>query len=348
VAAPDGSVDLRSDTATRPTAAMYAAMVDAPVGDAAAGEDPTVRRLEELAAQLVGKPAAIYVPSGTMANQIALRVLTRPGTEVVCSARAHIYRYENAASAVNAGVQIHPLADPQGAFAPEALLGALQAAGYHQPAVSLVTIENTHMPAGGRPQPVPWVESVASIAAGAGVVVHCDGARIFNAAVALGVPAAALCAPVHTVMFCTSKGLGAPVGSLLCGPDDVIAAAFEHRQRLGGTMRQAGVIAAAAVVALETGVERLADDHRRARQLAEVVAEAFPGSVDPAVVHTNIVCAATAALPAALVERLAATGILAGTIDAATTRFVTHRDVDDADLERTAVALRSIAADPGA
>ncbi len=348
MAAPDGSVDLRSDTATRPTAAMYAAMVEAPVGDAAAGEDPTVRRLEELAAAWVGKAAAIYVPSGTMANQLALRVLARPGTEVVCGERAHIYRYENAASAVNAGVQIRPLADPDGAFAPDALRAALHTAEYHQPEVSLVAIENTHMPSGGRPHDVAWVGSIAAVAAGAGVPVHCDGARIFNAAVALGVPAAALCAPVDTVMFCTSKGLGAPVGSLLCGPADVIAAAAAHRQRLGGAMRQAGVIAAAALVALDTGIDRLADDHRRARRLAEILADGFPGSVDPEAVRTNIVCAATDALPATLLGRLAAEGIRAGTIDPATTRFVTHRDVDDADVERTAAALRSIAADPGA
>ncbi|MCU1457592.1 MAG: aminotransferase class I/II-fold pyridoxal phosphate-dependent enzyme [Actinomycetia bacterium] len=342
MAAPDGSVDLRSDTATRPTAAMYAAMVDAPVGDAAAGEDPTVRRLEELAAERVGKEAAIYVPSGTMANQIALRVLARPGTEVVCGARAHIYRYENAASAVNAGVQIRPLPDPGGAFAPDVLAGALHSADYHQPRVSLVAIENTHMPSGGWPQPPAWVEAVGSVAAEAGVAVHCDGARIFNAAVALGIPAPDLCAPVTTVMFCASKGLGAPVGSLLCGPADVIGAAFEHRQRLGGTMRQAGVIAAAALVGLETGVERLADDHRRAAGLAEALAEIFPGSVDPATVHTNIVCAATAALPADLLLRLVAVGIRAGTIDGATTRFVTHCDVDDEDLRRVVAALRDI------
>ncbi len=348
MAAPDGSVDLRSDTATRPSAAMYAAMVAAPLGDAAAGEDPTVRRLEDLAAERVGKEAAIYVPSGTMAKQIALRVLTRPGTEVLCGARAHIYRYENAAGAANAGVQLRPLPDSQGAFALDDLVGALQSRDYHQPEVALVAIENTHMPSGGSPLPLAWVETVAMLSGTRGIPVHCDGARIFNAAVALDVPVAALCAPVDTVMFCVSKGLGAPVGSILCGSFDAIAAAAEHRQRLGGTMRQAGVIAAAAVVALETGVERLAEDHRRARRLAEVLAQEFPGSVDPASVATNIVCATTAALPTDLLPRLGAAGIHAGTIDAATTRFVTHLDVDDADLERAVGALRGIATNPGA
>jgi threonine aldolase len=170
--------------------------------------------------------------------------------------------------------------------------------------------------------------------------VHCDGARIFNAAVALGTPAASLTAPVDTVMFCLSKGLAAPVGSLLCGPADVIGAAREERTRLGGGMRQAGVIAAAGVVALETMVDRLAEDHARARRLAEAVAERFPGSIDPATVRTNMVCCDSAALPVDLLDRLAGEGIRAGTLDARTTRFVTHKDVDDDDLERVLKVLR--------
>jgi threonine aldolase len=336
---PDGRVDLRSDTVTTPTPAMRRAMAAAPVGDDVYGEDPTVNRLEELAAARVGKEAALYVPSGTMGNQIALRVLSRPGTEVLCGARAHIRQYEAAAAAQNAGVQIRPLHDRDGTFEPSAVDTAAEGPAHHLPPLSLVAIENTHMPAGG----VPWSpEQVGALAAAArrhGLPVHCDGARLFNAAVALSADPAALAAPVDTVMFCLSKGLSAPVGSMLAGSAGLIAAAREERARLGGGMRQAGVIAAAGIVALTEMVDRLADDHVRARRLAEALAERFPGSVDPARVLTNIVCAAAAALPPSFLDDLAADGVRAGTIDPATVRLVTHKDVDDADLDRALAAI---------
>jgi len=202
-----------------------------------------------------------------------------------------------------------------------------------------VAIENTHMPAGGVPWAPAQVEAVAGAARRHGLGVHCDGARLFNAAVALGVDPAALAAPVDTVMFCLSKGLSAPVGSMLAGSADLMAAARLERARLGGGMRQAGVIAAAGIVALTEMVDRLADDHRRARRLADVLAERFPGSVDPQRVVTNIVCCAADALPASFLDDLAADGIRAGTIDQATVRLVTHKDVDDADLERAVAAI---------
>jgi len=339
VPSPDGSVDLRSDTVTTPTPAMRRAMADAPVGDDAYGEDPTVNRLQELAAQRTGKEAALYVPSGTMANQIALRLLARAGTEILCGARAHVRQYEAAAAARNAGVQIRPLADTGGRFGPAEIDEAAANQAHHMPPISLLCLENTHMPSGGRPWPAGEVLAAATAARRHGWPVHCDGARLFNAAVATGEPAAALVAPVDTVMFCLSKGLAAPVGSLLCGPADLMAQAREERARLGGGMRQAGVIAAAGVVALETMVERLADDHTRARRLAEAVAERYPGSVDPAAVQTNMVCMATDALPPDLLDRLAAEGIRAGTLDAATARFVCHKDVDDDDVERVIKVL---------
>jgi threonine aldolase len=336
---PDGRVDLRSDTVTTPTPAMRRAMAEAEVGDDVYGEDPTVNRLEELAAARVGKEAAVYVPSGTMGNQLALRVLARPGTEVLCAARAHIRQYEAAAAARNAGVQVRPLHDRAGTFEADAVAAACDGPAHHLPPISLVAIENTHMPAGG----VPWVparvEAVAAAARRQGLAVHCDGARLFNAAVALGVEAAALAAPVDTVMFCLSKGLSAPVGSLLAGGADVIAAARAERARLGGGMRQAGVIAAAGIVALTEMVDRLADDHARARRLAEALAERFPGSVDPTAVRTNIVCLAASALPASFLDDLAAAGVRAGTVDQATVRLVTHKDVDDADLDRALAAI---------
>jgi threonine aldolase len=335
---PDGTVDLRSDTVTTPTLAMRKAMYEAEVGDDVYGEDPTVNQLQELAASMVGKEAALYVPSGTMGNQLALRLLARAGTEVLCPQRCHIRQYEAAAAALNAGVQLRALPDAGGSFTPAAVHHAAAGPAHHLPPLSLVTIENTHMPASGRPLPADHVQALAAAAAQHGMAFHCDGARIFNAAVALGVPATELAAPAETVMFCLSKGLAAPVGSLLAGPAALVEEARDQRARLGGAMRQAGVIAAAGIVAL-TMVDRLAEDHARARRLAEALAERFPGSVDPDEVLTNIVCASAAALPPDLLERLAALGIRAGTIDQATVRFVTHKDVDDADLERAITAL---------
>jgi threonine aldolase len=202
-----------------------------------------------------------------------------------------------------------------------------------------VAIENTHMPAGGVPWPVAQVEAVAGAARRHGLPVHCDGARIFNAAVALGVDAPALVAPVDTVMFCLSKGLSAPVGSMLAGAADVIAAARLERARLGGGMRQAGIIAAAGIVSLSEMIDRLAEDHARARRIAEALSERFPGSVDPARVQTNIVCASAEALPGTFLEDLAADGIRAGTIDQSTVRLVTHKDIDDNDLDRALTAI---------
>jgi len=338
-----GIVDLRSDTVTTPTPEMRRAMADADVGDDAYGEDPTVRRLESLAAGLLGKEAALYVPSGTMANQLALRLLGRPGTDVLCGERAHVYRYEHAASAGNARVQLRPLPDADGTLHGDDVARAAAGQAHHLPEISALFLENTHMPASGRPWRVTELDAVTSVAREHGFAVHCDGARIWNAAIALGVSPSDLAAGTDTVMFCLSKGLSAPVGSLLCGTRPLIAEARTERSRLGGGMRQAGVIAAAGVVALETMVERLVDDHARAWRLAEALAERFPGSVDPSTVETNIVCARADALPADLLDALAANGVRAGTIDVDTVRFVTHRDVDDAGIDRTIAALRRMA-----
>jgi threonine aldolase len=339
---PNGTVDLRSDTVTTPTPEMRRAMADADVGDDGYREDPTVARLETLAAALCGKEAALYVPSGTMANQLALRLVARPGTEVLCGARAHVYRYEHAAAAGNAGVQLHPLPDDDGLLAPADVAAALAGASAKLPPISALTIENTHMPACGRAWRPAELEAVLAEVRAAGIATHCDGARIWNAAIALDVSPAALLEGFDTAMFCLSKGLGAPVGSLLLGSRAAIDDARVDRHRLGGAMRQAGVIAAAGVVALETMVDRLRDDHARARRLAEAIAERFPGAVDPGAVETNIVCAAVAAFPSDAVGRLAAAGVLIGGIDPTTFRFVTHKDVDDADLTRAIAALDSL------
>jgi threonine aldolase len=262
---------------------------------------------------------------------------------VLCGERAHVYRYETAAAAANAGVQLRPLPDTAGILDPDAVEAAGLDQHHHLPPLSAVAIENTHMPASGRPWRIAEVEGVATAARRHGLTLHCDGARIWNAAVALGVSPRDLAAPVDTVMFCLSKGLAAPVGSLLCGPAAVVETARAERGRLGGGMRQAGVIAAAGVVALETMVERLADDHARARRLASVLADRFDGSVDPDVVETNIVCAPLHRLPEKIVERLAERGVMIGTIDARTARFVTHKDVDDDGLERAIDVIDALA-----
>jgi len=326
---------------------MRAAMADADVGDDAYGEDPTVNRLESLAAALLGRAAALFVPSGTMANQLALAVLAQPGDEVGCAARAHVLRYESGGAAASWGIQLRPFDDAGGIVAAAAVDAAAADRRHHLPPFVAVTIENTYMPASGRPWRTGELDAVAEAARRHDLRVHVDGARIWNAAVATGRAPVALADGADTVMFCLSKGLGAPVGSVLCGPADLIARARALRHRVGGGMRQAGVLAAAGIVALETMVERLADDHARARRLAEALADRFPGSVDPPAVETNIVCAAAAALPgggaAEVVDRLADLGVRAGTIDARTVRFVTHKDVDDDGLAHAISALDALA-----
>ena len=328
-------VDLRSDTVTRPTPEMRRAMADAEVGDDVYGEDPTVNALEAAFAERVGKEAALFVPSGTMGNQIALRLLAPAGTAVLAGRRQHVVIYENGAGGRNAGVQFTTLDDSDGTISADDVRWALEAADHHHVRPGLVCVENTHMPADGAPWPLEALQAVAAV----GLPVHLDGARLFNAEVATGVPAAEYAAPATTVMCCMSKGLCAPVGSLLAGPADVMEAARGEHQRLGGGMRQAGVIAAAALVALERMVERLAEDHARARRLADVVAERWPaGGCDPDRVRTNVVTWRHPD-PVAVLDHLAGEGVLAGTIAPGVVRLVTHHDVDDEGLERTVAAL---------
>jgi threonine aldolase len=318
---------------------MRRAMAEAEVGDDLYGEDPTVNRLEEEFAARVGKEAALFVPSGTMGNQVLLRALAPPGTIVVAGRRQHVVLYENGAAARNAGVQFHLVDDADGTIAAEAVMEAVEAARNHQPRPSLVCVENTHMPADGAPWPVDRLRAVGQAAAAAGLPVHLDGARLFNAEVATGMAAADLAAPATTVMCCLSKGLCAPVGSLVAGPADVVAQARVERAVLGGQMRQAGVLAAAGLVALRAMVERLADDHRRARRLAGAVAERWPDAgCDPDRILTNCVTF-THPAPELLLEHLRGEGVLAGTIAPATVRLMTHHDVDDGDVQRAAKAL---------
>jgi len=330
-------VDLRSDTVTQPTPAMRRAMADAVVGDDDYGEDPTVRELEQAFAERLGKPAAVFVPSGVMANQIAIRVLAPAGTAVVAGRRQHLVSYEYGAAARNAGVQFAALDDADGMLDPDDVRQARAASSYHQPTVSLISIENTHMAASGALWSMERLRDVA--AAAADVPVHLDGARLFNAEAATGVPAAAWAAPATTVMCCLSKGLCAPVGSLLAGPEDVISRARLERKRLGGGMRQAGVLAAPGLVALRDMVERLPEDHARAARLAQAVAQRWPDcGLEPSSVRTNIVVFSHPE-PDRLLTHLQREGVLAGAIAPRTVRLVTHHDVDDAGLARAIGAL---------
>jgi threonine aldolase len=332
-----GYVDLRSDTVTRPTPEMRRAMADAEVGDDVYGEDPTVNALQEAFAERVGKQAALFVPSGTMGNQLALRLLAPPGTSVIAGRRQHVVIYENGAGGKNAGVQFWPVADDDGTISVDDVRWAIEAAAHHHPRPSLVCVENTHMPANGAPWPLEALRAVAVC----GLPVHLDGARLFNAEVATGVAAADYAGAAVTVMCCLSKGLGAPVGSMLAGPADVMEAARGERQRLGGGMRQVGVIAAAGLVALRTMVERLANDHRRARRLAEAVADRFPDAgVDPGAITTNCVTFAHAE-PEELLGHLRGEGVLGGAIAPGIVRLMTHHDVDDDGVERACKALSS-------
>lgn len=329
-------VDLRSDTVTRPTEAMRRAMYEAEVGDDLYGEDPTVRRLEEVYAEQVGKEAALFVPSGTMANQIALRLLAPPATLVLIGRRQHVVAYENGAGSRNAGVQLTALDDEDGTLDPAGIAWAIEASDHHMPRVGLVCIENTHMPANGAPWSLDRLDAVVTAAGGRPV--HMDGARLFNASVATGVAPRQYAARVTTVMSCLSKGLCAPVGSVLAGAADLMAEARSLRSGLGGGMRQAGILAAAGLVALGQMVDRLAEDHDRARRLAEAVEDRWPGSGRPESVRTNIVTFGhpdTASLTAHMEDQ----GVRIGTIAPGVVRLVTHHDVGDDGVELAMKAL---------
>ena len=314
-------------------------MADAEVGDDEYGEDPTVNRLQEAFAELLGKEAAIYVPSGTMANQIALRCLTRPGDAVVSGRRQHVVVYEAGAGPINSGITFLGVDDTDGTLDPAAVEQAIDSGRHHQPPVRLIAVEDTHMASSGRVWPDGALARIAALGRPHSIPIYLDGARLWHASVASGQSPAERAAPATAVMCCLSKGLGAPVGSLLAGPADLIAEALALAPGLGGGMRQAGILAAAGLIALERMVERLADDHDRAGRLAAAVAERWPdGGCDPARVRTNVV---TWRHPdtAALVDHLAGEGVRAGTIAPAVVRLVTHHDVDDAGVDRAVKAL---------
>lgn len=333
-------VDLRSDTVTRPSSAMRQAMAAAEVGDDCYGEDPTINALQERMAGRLGKEAGLFLPSSTMGNQVALRVLTKPGTVVVAGRSQHIVAWENAAAPLNAHIQFEQADDGAGWWDPMVLTAAAEAGAYHRPAVSMAAVEDTHMASGGAAWPIERLEELRQAAAATGVAVHMDGARLFHAEVATGVSAARRAAAATTVTVCLSKGLGAPTGSVLCGPADLIEKARVERGRLGGGMRQAGILAAAGLYALDHHVERLADDHRRARELAMACARRWPGSVELDLVTTNIVLVGCDAK--AVAEQLSRAGVLVGPLAPGVLRFVTHLDVDDDGLAAAVAAIENL------
>lgn len=336
----DGTADFRSDTVTRPTEAMRKAMASAVVGDDVYGEDPTVNLLEEESAAVVGMEAAVFVPSGTMGNQLAIWGHTIPGSEVVCVETAHVRNHERAAAAAIAGVQFRGIDSPNGSMTPEQVLDTA-APQHHHPRPSLLAWENTHNTSGGTVTPLEVMVETSAAAKGIGLAVHLDGARLFNAVAATGIGADRWSAPVDTVQFCFSKGLGAPVGSVLCGRADFIDEARYRRKMLGGGMRQVGVVASAARIALAER-DRLEEDHDHARLLADGLAERFPGSVDPDAAETNMVIADCSVVPGgveAAIEALAAAGIVVAEFPVGHIRFVTHRDVDRSDVERVLASL---------
>lgn len=338
-------IDLRSDTVTRPTPEMRRAMAEAEVGDDVFGDDPTVNSLQEYAADLLGKEAGLFVPTGSMGNQVCLGALARPGDEVVCDAGAHFLHYEGGSVAAHLGLMMRPLDGDRGVISADQVAHVLRPGNMHNPRSAVVAIENTHNAAGGKIFPIEEARAVSKVAHDAGAAVHLDGARIFNAQAATGVAAAEWAACADTVSFCFSKGLGAPVGSMVCSTSAVIDEARVLRKRLGGGMRQVGVLAAAARVALETGPARLAEDHANARRLAEGLKELHEDAVDLDTVETNMVYLNLAPfsiqapeVSAALKER----GVITLGLPGSAMRLVAHRDVDEADIERALEALRGV------
>ena len=332
-------VDLRSDTVTQPTQAMRDAMANAVVGDDGSGEDPTINELESRYAKIVGKEAAVFVPSGVMANQIAIRVNTRPGDVIIAGRDQHVVSFELGAAARNSGVQFALVDDTTGQLNVDDVLSIIDAEADHQPHIAMVSVENTHMPSGG----TPWnVRDLVALKSAVGnLPLHLDGARLFNAVVATGTSAKEFAAPANTVMTCMSKGLCAPVGSLLAGSATDMETARIERKRLGGAMRQAGILAAAGLVALDTMIDRLSEDHARAKQLATLFAQAFPeANYDPATCQTNIV---SFNHPQArqIIGELELLGVVGGTIGPRRVRFVTHAGVSDDDVTFVAEVLKN-------
>lgn len=343
---PERVIDLRSDTVTRPSEKMRAAMAQAEVGDDVYGEDPTVNRLEERAAEIFGKEAALFVPTGTMGNSIALKLHTRHGEEVICEARSHILDWELSMMAWFSGCLARPIPTQDGILAWKQIEPALRSKGPHNAPTSLICLEDTHNMAGGTIYPLESIDEICAEAHARGLKVHMDGARIFNASIATDTPVSRIARDADSVMFCLSKGLGAPVGSLLVGTSADMDQGRLYRKRLGGGMRQAGVLAAAGLIALEESPQRLHVDHENAQYLAARLAD-IPGiTIASAPVRTNIVIFDISGVGCSTLDfsrELKSRGVLANGIDRTRMRIVTHLDVDRQEGERAAQVLEEVA-----
>ncbi len=331
------TIDLRSDTVTRPTEGMREAMARADVGDDVYGEDPTVNRLQEMVAGLLGKKTALFVPSGTMANQLAIRIQTQPGQEVIAESKAHIVRYEQGAAGALAGVQLHWVGGDRGIMHPEQVEAAIRPKDPHSIQTALICLENTHNAGGGTIYPLSTIERIRAVASSHGVPMHLDGARLFNAVAATTLPPAAYAQHFETVSVCLSKGLGAPAGSLLVTNDPAMMdRARRFRRMYGGAMRQAGILAAAGIYALEHHVGRLKDDHENAKRLSKKLQQIAVLSVNPQHVDSNIVMfdvVGSRLSPAAIVAALKQEGVLINAVGGSTFRAVTHLDVSTKQID---------------
>ncbi|HUX08814.1 MAG TPA: GntG family PLP-dependent aldolase [Acidobacteriota bacterium] len=338
-------IDIRSDTVTKPTAGMREAIATAEVGDDVYIEDPTVERLQALAADMLGFEASLFFPTGSMANQTAIKLHTHHGQEVIVEAAGHVYNYEMATMAAFSGALVRPVAGEDGFLTPAQVEANISAKIYYCAQTGLVSLENTHNLRGGRIHPQEQVKQIIALCHERGIPVHLDGARVFNAAVASGVPVSTLVAGFDTVMFCLSKGLGAPIGSILCAGRETIERARIVRKVLGGGMRQVGILAAAGLYALEHNVERLAEDHIRARRLAVELAELPFVKIDPGKIETNILVFEVdkaAMTSPEFAAKLKERGILCGSFSDSKVRMVTHLDFGDDDLQRVAEELRAL------
>ncbi len=347
---PHDPIDLRSDTVTRPTPAMRKAVADAVVGDDVFGDDPTAIDLERLAAEITGCEAGLFVPSGSMGNEVAIMAHTRRGDEAIVEAGSHIYKYEAGGPAVLSGVQLAPLKGDRGILEAGEIERAIRPDDPHEPVTRLICLENTNNQAGGVIYPLEAMREIRELADARGLKVHLDGARIFNAAVASGVDVKEYCSLCDSTMFCLSKGLGAPVGSMVVGDAAFIRRAHRNRKLLGGGMRQVGMIAAAGIYALKHNIERLADDNARARRLAEALAGIGGVAVDLETVQTNIVVVDVAGSGLSVdqaILRLESEGVLVVPFGGTTIRAVTHLDIDDGDIDRAIEVFERVFAGPG-
>lgn len=339
-------IDLRSDTVTKPTEAMREAMARAEVGDDVYGEDPTVNRLQEMVAGLLGKKAALFVPSGTMANQLAIRIQTQPGQEVIAESKAHIVRYEQGAAGALAGVQLHWVTGDRGIMGPEHIEAAIRPKDQHSIQTALICLENTHNAGGGTIYPLSTIERIRAVASAHGVPMHLDGARLFNAVAATTLPPAAYAQHFETVSVCLSKGLGAPAGSLLLTNDPaLIDKARRFRRMYGGAMRQAGILAAAGIYALEHHLGRLKDDHDNAKRLARKLQQIPAVTINPQHVESNIIIfdiIGHRLCPSELVAALRREHVLINAVGGTSFRAVTHLDVSTRQIDAAADAFARI------